>query len=287
VVWAMSRAAAVDERLSPVRYLAIGAILIPFFVVFLFPFVVMVSTSLKTNQEVYRQPPTFVPDKVVFGNYRDVWSEVTLATYFRNSLIIGLGTALLALVLAVPAAYALARFRFKLRQVYLFALLVIQMFSPIVIVLALFKVVSAYHLLNSLPTLIVINAAFGLSYAVWLLTGYFQTIPAEIEEAAMMDGTSRLHAILAMTMPLAWPGIVAAAIFTFMNAWNEFLFALTFISDEDKTPIAVGLFHFIGHFQVQWNYLMAASLITTAIVLVLFLTVQQHLTRGLLGGGVK
>jgi multiple sugar transport system permease protein len=283
----MSRAAAVDEKLSPVRYLGIGAILIPFFVIFLFPFVVMVSTSLKTNQEVYRQPPTFVPDKVVFGNYRDVWSEVTLATYFRNSLIIGLGTALLALVLAVPAAYALARFRFKLRQVYLFALLVIQMFSPIVIILALFKVVSAYHLLNSLPTLIVINAAFGLSYAVWLLTGYFQTIPAEIEEAAMMDGTSRLHAILAMTMPLAWPGIVAAAIFTFMNAWNEFLFALTFISDEDKTPIAVGLFHFIGHFQVQWNYLMAASLITTAIVLVLFLTVQQHLTRGLLGGGVK
>ena len=103
----------------------------------------------------------------------------------------------------------------------------------------------------------------------------------------MMDGTSRLHAILAITIPLSWPGIVAAAIFTFMNAWNEFLFALTFISDENKAPITVGLFHFIGHFQVQWNYLMAASLVTTAIVLILFLTVQKHLTRGLLGGALK
>ena len=183
-------------------------------------------------------------------NYRDVWSEVTLATFFRNSLLIGLGTALLALVLAIPAAYALARFRFKLRQVYLFSLLVIQMFSPIVIILALFKLISAVSSAGQSADAVVINAAFGLSYAVWLLTGYFQTIPAEIEEAAMMDGASRLHAVLAMTMPLSWPGIVAAAIFTFMGAWNEFLFALTFISDEDKIPITVGLFHFIGHFQV-------------------------------------
>jgi multiple sugar transport system permease protein len=161
------------------------------------------------------------------------------------------------------------------------------MFSPIVIILALFRVVSTYHLLNNLGTLVVINAAFGLSYAVWLLTGYFQSIPAEIEEAAMMDGVSRVRAILAVTIPLSWPGIVAAAIFTFMNAWNEFLFALTFISDENKAPITVGLFHFVGHFRVQWNYLMAASLVTTAIVLVLFLTVQKHLTRGLLGGALK
>jgi multiple sugar transport system permease protein len=279
--------AADEPRLSLAKNLTIGAILIPFFVVFLFPFVVMVSTSLKTDQEVYQQPPTLIPNEVVFENYRTVWSEVALATYFRNSVLIGLGTALLALVLAIPAAYALARFRFRLRQVYLFSLLVIQMFSPVVIVLALFKLISSFHLLNYLGTLVVINAAFGLSYAVWLLTGYFQTIPAEIEEAAMVDGASRLRAVLAVTMPLSWPGIVAAAIFTFMGAWNEFLFALTFISDEDKTPITVGLFHFIGHFQVQWNYLMAASLITTAIVLALFMTVQQHLTRGLLAGGVK
>jgi multiple sugar transport system permease protein len=279
----MARSEPIDRGTTPLKYLAIGTVLVPFFVVFLFPFVVMVSTSFKTSQEVYQQPPTFLPHQVVFGNYSQVWSEVSLAAYFRTSLIIGLGTAVLALFLAIPAAYALARYRFKFRQIYLFTLLVIQMFSPIVIILALFRVVSAYHLLNNLSTLVVINAAFGLSYAVWLLTGYFQTIPSEIEEAAMMDGTSRLHAILAMTMPLSWPGIVAAAIFTFMNAWNEFLFALTFISDENKVPITVGLFHFIGHFQVQWNYLMAASLITTAIVLALFLTVQKHLTRGLLG----
>ncbi len=279
------------ESLNPetkkLKQLGIGAILIPFFVIFLFPFFVMISTSLKSDQEVFQQPPTFIPRQAEFSNYRAIWSQVSLTTYFRNSLIIGLGTAILALVLAVPAAYALARFPFKLRQFYLFMLLVVQMFSPIVIILALFRVVATYHLLDNLWTLVVINAAFGLSYAVWLLTGYFQTIPVEIEEAAMMDGVSRLHAILAITIPLSWPGIVAAAIFTFMNAWNEFLFALTFISDENKAPITVGLFHFIGHFQVQWNYLMAASLVTTAIVLILFLMVQKQLTRGLLGGALK
>jgi multiple sugar transport system permease protein len=279
------------ESLNPetkgLKNLGIGAILVPFFVIFLFPFFVMVSTSLKGDQEVFEQPPTLIPRTAEFGNYQKIWDQVSLTTYFRNSLFIGIGTAILALILAIPAAYAMARFPFKLRQFYLFMLLVIQMFSPIVIILALFRVVATYQLLDNLWTLVVINAAFGLSYAVWLLTGYFQTIPAEIEEAAMMDGTSRLHAILAITIPLSWPGIVAAAIFTFMNAWNEFLFALTFISDEEKVPITVGLFHFIGHFQVQWNYLMAASLVTTAIVLVLFLTVQKHLTRGLLGGALK
>ncbi|HET8523056.1 MAG TPA: carbohydrate ABC transporter permease [Thermomicrobiales bacterium] len=282
-----TRSADATATTPALKYFAIWSFLIPFFVIFLFPFAVMISTSLKTNQEVYRQPPRFIPDVIAFSNYRDVWTDVSLAVYFRNSLIIGLGTAVLALFLAVPAAYALARFRFRFRQIYLFMLLIIQMFSPIIIILALFKVVSTYHMLNSLTTLIVINAAFGLSYAVWLLTGCFQAIPAEIEEAAMMDGTSRLRAILVMTLPLSWPGIVAAAIFTFMQAWNEFLFALTFISDENKTPITVGLFHFIGHFQVQWNYLMAASLITTVIVLVLFMTVQKQLTRGMLAGGIK
>jgi len=279
------------ESLNPetkaIKQLGIGAILVPFFVIFLFPFFVMISTSLKSDQEVFEQPPTLIPRTAEFGNYQKIWDQVSLTTYFRNSLFIGIGTAILALLLAIPAAYAMARFPFRLRQFYLFLLLVIQMFSPIVIILALFRVVATYQLLDNLWTLVVINAAFGLSYAVWLLTGYFQTIPAEIEEAAMMDGTSRLHAILAITIPLSWPGIVAAAIFTFMNAWNEFLFALTFISDEEKAPITVGLFHFIGHFQVQWNYLMAASLVTTAIVLVLFLTVQKHLTRGLLGGALK
>jgi multiple sugar transport system permease protein len=276
-----------NPEAKALKHFGIGAVLVPFFVLFLFPFFVMISTSLKGDQEVFQQPPTLIPKTTVLSNYQKIWDQVSLATYFRNSLIIGIGTAVLALVLAVPAAYALARFPFKLRQFYLYTLLVIQMFSPIVIILALFRVVSTYHLLNNLGTLVVINAAFGLSYAVWLLTGYFQSIPAEIEEAAMMDGVSRVRAILAVTIPLSWPGIVAAAIFTFMNAWNEFLFALTFISDENKAPITVGLFHFVGHFRVQWNYLMAASLVTTAIVLVLFLTVQKHLTRGLLGGALK
>jgi multiple sugar transport system permease protein len=280
--------AADEPRLSLAKNLTIGAILIPFFIVFLFPFVVMVSTSLKTDQEVYQQPPTFLPNEVVFENYRTAWSEVALATYFRNSLLIGLGTALLALVLAIPAAYALARFRFRFRQVYLFSLLVIQMFSPVVIVLALFKLISSYHLLNYLGTLVVINAAFGLSYAVWLLTGYFQTIPAEIEEAAMVDGASRLRAVLAMTMPLSWPGIVAAAIFTFMGAWNEFLFALTFITEGRMRTLPTGIYALLSS-EFYGNYpILAASLVLFSVpVLALYFLFQQQFIEGLTAGALK
>jgi multiple sugar transport system permease protein len=269
------------------KTVSIFTLLIPAVLLSIFPLIVMISTSFKTSQEVYIPPPTFLPRAPTIQNYFDIWTVAPLATYFRNSLIVGLGSTLVSLVLAVPAAYALARFRFFGKQSYLLTLLGIQMFPPIVIVMGIFRVVAALNMVDSLLTLIVLSAVFSLSFMIWLLMGYFATIPPEIEEAAMMDGNSRVGAMIRMVLPLSWPGLVAVAIFGFMNGWNEFLFALTFLRNQDKWPLAIGLFKFITRFQVQWHQLMAASLLTTIVVVVLFMMVQNQLTRGMVALGEK
>lgn len=265
----------------------IFAVLLPAILISIFPLIVMISTSFKTSQEVYIPPPTFLPRTPTIQNYFDIWTVAPLTTFFRNSMMIGLGSTLIALFLAIPAAYALTRFRFRGRRFYQLFLLGIQMFPPIVIILGIFRVVAGLNMVDSLTTVVLLNAIFSLSFAIWMLEGYFATIPPEIEEAAMMDGNSRLGAMFNMILPLSWPGLVAVTIFGFMNGWNEFLFALTFIRSQDKLPLTIGLFKFVTRFQVQWHQLMAASLLTTIVVVVLFMLVQNQLTRGMVALGEK
>lgn len=265
----------------------IFAVLLPAILISIFPLIVMISTSFKTSQEVYIPPPTFLPRAPTIQNYFDIWSVAPLTTFFRNSLVIGLGSTAIALILSIPAAYALTRFRFRGKRFYQLFLLGIQMFPPIVIILGIFRVVAGLNLVDSLLTVVLLNAIFSLSFSIWMLSGYFATIPPEIEEAAMMDGNSRLGAMFNMVLPLSWPGLVAVTIFGFMNGWNEFLFALTFIRSQDRLPLTIGLFKFVTRFQVQWHQLMAASLLTTIVVLVLFMLVQNQLTRGMVAVGEK
>ena len=265
----------------------IFAVLLPAIFISIFPLIVMISTSFKTSQEVYITPPTILPLAPTIQNYFDIWTVAPLTTFFRNSMIIGLGSTLLALFLAIPAAYALTRFRFRGRHFYQLVLLGIQMFPPIVIILGIFRVVAGLNMVDSLTTVVLLNAIFSLSFSIWMLSGYFATIPPEIEEAAMMDGNSRIGAMFNMVLPLSWPGLVAVTIFGFMNGWNEFLFALTFIRSQDNLPLTIGLFKFVTRFQVQWHQLMAASLLTTIVVVVLFMLVQNQLTRGMVSLGEK
>jgi multiple sugar transport system permease protein len=274
-------------RTSWLKYLGIIVVLLPMVVMSLFPLIVMISTSLKSPAEVYQWPPVFIPREPTLQNYSDIWTVANLAAYFRNSLFVALGATALVMLLAVPAGYALARFRFRGRGFYMLFLLVMQMFPGIVIILALYRVVAAFQMTDNLVTLIILNAAFGLSFAVWLLTGYFSSVPAEVEEAAMVDGNSRLGAMLRMTVPLSAPGLVAVGIFSFIGAWNEFLFALTFIRSQDKLVLTVGLWKYIARFQVEWNYLEASSFLVTVVVVVLFMLVQKNLTRGLIAGAER
>lgn len=263
------------------KWLSIILFLVPMLLILLFPFIVMISTSFKTLQEVGQIPPTFIPRDPTTQNYIDVWSIIPLANHFRNSFILGAGEMLLVLVLGIPAAYSLARFRYAGRNAYMIFLLITQMFPPVVVVLGLFRLVAAYGLVDNLAVVAITAAAFNLAFCIWLLTGYFSAIPPEIEEAAMMDGNSRLGAMLRMTLPLSWPGLIAVAIFAFMDGWNEFLFSLTFIRTDDYLPLTVGLFRFITRFQIQWNSLMTGAFLATIVVVVLFMMVQDKLTRGL------
>lgn len=266
------------------KYGAILLVLVPVIVVDLFPLVVMISTSLKTSAEVYMQPPTFIPRAPTLQNYSDIWKVAPLVEYFRNSIILGVGETVLALAIAIPAGYALARFRFRGRTGYLLFLMVVQIFPPIVIILALYRLVATIGLMDNLGTLIALDTVFSLSFDIWLLTSYFASVPVEVEEAAMMDGNSRFGAMARMTVPLAAPGIAVVAIFSFIDGWNEFLFALTFIRSSDKYPLTLGLFKYVSRYQVAWNQLLASGLLATIVVLVLFMLVQRHLTRGLISG---
>lgn len=253
----------------------------------LFPFFVMISTMLKTGKEVYASPPYWIPKHPTLFNFVGVWNQCPLATYFSNSLIIAGGTMVLNTLLSVPAAYAVSRFRFPGKQILLYMFLVLQMFSPIVVVISLFKIMYLFHLLDTYAGLIFSDTAFTLAFTIWMLNGYFKSVPVDIEEAALIDGCTRLQAIQKIMLPIAAPGLVTTMIYSFIAAWNEFMFALTFIQSAKKMPITIGLYNFVGRYTTQWEYLTTASFLAIIPVVVLFLLIERQLVAGLAGGAVK
>lgn len=261
------------------------ALAIVFF--FLFPYIVMLFTSLKSKNEVYSVPPTFFPTEWTFQNFIDIWSAVSLSTYLTNTILIALGATVITLICAIPAAYALSRMEFKGKQMFMNIVLVTQMFSPIVLLVGLFRVIQWLGLMDSVWGLILINAAFAQAFAIWLLTGYFSTIPEELEQAAWIDGCSRFEALCKVILPLALPGIITTVIFVFILAWNEFVVALTIISTETNKPLTVGIYAFFGMYEIQWQYLFATSLVAIIPVVILFLMIDKYLISGLTAGGVK
>jgi multiple sugar transport system permease protein len=256
-------------------------------IVLIFPYAVMLLTSLKTREAIYSIPPTFLPEDWVFTNYLDVWTVVPLRYYVINSILLGIGSTVLALTCAVPAAYALARMKFFGRRVFLYAVIGTQIFSPIVLLVGLFRVIRWFELMDSLWALVLINGAFFQAFAIWILSGYFASIPYTLEEAAWIDGSTRLGALWRIVLPLALPGLVTTIVFVFIQSWNEFVVALTLITTEENKPITVGIFTFFGRYDVQWEYVFATSLIATIPVIVLFLIVEKYLVSGLTAGGVK
>jgi multiple sugar transport system permease protein len=256
-------------------------------VAMIFPYGIMLLTSLKSKDTIYSIPPTFFPEKWVFTNYLDVWTVVPLSHYIANSVLLASGSTLLALICAIPAAYALARMRFPGRRIYLYAVIATQIFSPIVLLVGLFREMLWFGLMDSLWALVLINGAFFQAFAIWILSGYFASIPYSLEEAAWIDGCTRLGAVRRIVLPLALPGLVTTVIFVFIQSWNEFVVALTLIFTETKKPLPVGIFSFFGRYDVDWEYVFATSLIATIPVVVLFLVIEKYLVSGLTSGGVK
>lgn len=253
----------------------------------LFPFVVMISTMLKPEKEIYSIPPRWIPKKWMWANLIQVWREFSLITYFKNSFIIAIGTTVLNTALSIPAAYAIARLRFKGRKALFFLYLVVQMFSPVIVVISLFKILANTGLIDTYIGLIVVNTVFTLAFAIWMMAGYFQSIPKEIEEASLIDGCTRTQTIPRIILPIASPGVVVVMIYTFITAWNEFLFALSFLQSTEKLPLTIGLYNFVGRWTTQWGFLSSASFIAIIPILVLFYLIEKKLIAGLTGGALK
>lgn len=264
--------------------------LLPVLAVIVFPFVVMLVTALKGSEELALASFTWLPRHPRPANFVEVFQALPLARSFANSLLIAAGATLLNLLCAIPAGYALGRLRFPGRRGFLFGVLLTQMFSPIVLIIALFTQFTSYGLLvggRVYLAWILVNAAVSLAFSIWLLTGYFSTVPWEVEEAALIDGCSRLQTVWRILLPMSLPGLVTVIIFAFIMAWNEYIFALTFTPADQYRPLTVAIPSFIGQYATQWQYLMAAALLATAPVIALFLTVEKHLIRGLTAGSIR
>ena len=268
------------------RTLIAWTLLAPIALVILFPFAVMLVTALKPASEVLS--PHWWPREPRPANFVEMWSATGFGPALVNSLLVsGLSTAL-AMAVAVPAAYALARLPFRGRGPFRQFLLVSQMLSPIVLVLGLFQLVVSMGLLDTRLSIVLVYAAFSIAFATWLLQSYFATIPKDLEEAAWMEGASRARAVRDVFVPLSLPAIAVAALFTFVQAWNEFVLALTMLRSEASHTLPVRIFSLVaGRYTVEWHYVMAAALVATVPVAIVFAFAQRHLVTGLAAGAVK
>ena len=263
-------------------------LLILILVAMLLPVVVMISTSLKDFDQLFTWPPKLVPSEFKWENYLNVWSgQYDFARPFANSVIIASATSLLSVSMGSLAGYAVSRFRFAGRRWFLFAVLATQMISPVVFIVPLYKAMRAYKLLNTLTSVIIASTAFAMPMVIWLMQGYFQSLPKELEEAAMVDGCSRLGAWSKIILPLSAPGLAAAAIYSFILGWDQLMFPLTFLTRSELRPVTLSLYDFSGYNVVYWHEMMAASTIAVIPAAIAFMLVQQYLVGGLTAGSVK
>ena len=255
----------------------------------LLPFVEMFYASLRPLDHLFRSPYQFYSDDLSFWAYREMWKTVPmLGRYIFNSFFLASSVAVITLIFVIPAAYSYARFRFPFKNSSLYILLAINMFSGAVLLIPLYKVLRTFGLLNSYQAMIVPGVAFLIPTSIWLLKSYFEKIPIDLEEAAFVDGASRVQILRHIIAPLSTPGLVVVGIYAFIGAYaQQFLFAITFNQKKEYMPIPSGLYEFIGYQSVKWNEMMAASLVGIAPVLLVFIFLQKYIVEGLTAGAVK
>ena len=274
-------------RLHPVKKAILHAAVILAIAGLAFPILLLVFNSLKTDIDIFASPMG-VPTHVTWENFRHVLFETSFLVNLRNSAVVALATVLLSVVVTAPAGYAISRFSFRGKTIFSMWLLATQAFPGIIMVLGLFTVLNTYGLLNTLPGLIVMHTSFSMPFSIWLLKGYFDKIPVELEEAARIDGCSRIRSLVRVVLPLSVPGLLAVATFSLLLSWNEFFFALVIMRDNAHYTLPVFLSRFVGSGGVvQWGPLSAAALLVSIPVFVLFLLGQRYLVSGLTGGAIK
>ncbi|WP_210579424.1 carbohydrate ABC transporter permease [Streptomyces sp. GESEQ-4] len=259
------------------------------YLVFLaFPFLWLISTAFKPPRELGSLHPTWIPENPTLANFRQAFDEQPLLQAAFNSLVAALGAAVIAVLIATPMAYVMARHRTRLARAATGWVVVSQAFPLVLVIIPLFLVLKNLRLINSVPGLVMVYVVWALPFALWMLVGYVRAVPAELEEAAAVDGAGRLRTLVSVVAPLLAPGIVATALFAFITAWNEFFFALVLLKTPEKQTLPVVLTHFIGAEGVaDLGPLAAAAFLATLPSLVVFALIQRRITGGMLAGAVK
>jgi multiple sugar transport system permease protein len=277
---------------TPMRWV----LLVLYLVFTLLPIVWLFLSTIQTEASLLTLPPRIIPTDVTFRNYVDIFrpaafgeasGQSTFLLALRNSVIVSLGTTAVALIFGTLAAYAFARFNIPRKRALLLIVLGSQLLPAVSLIIPLFRMFRTAALLDTLLSLILAYSTFSMPFVVWIMTGYFQSVPYELEEAARMDGATRFQSFLRVALPLAAPGLGATAIFTLLNAWDEFFFALIFTSTYAAKTLPVALAEFIGRHSVNWGLLVTGGFIASLPPIVLSLAFYRYIVSGLSAGGLK
>jgi multiple sugar transport system permease protein len=252
----------------------------------LIPFLWMFLTSLKNPNELYSKVFTYLPVKPTFHNYVELFTKTNFIQNIKNSLLVACGTSVISLLIATMSAYAFTRYKFRGRRVLLGSYLLIYMFPAVLFMIPLFVEMRKFGLVNTLWALIIAHSTFTIPLSVWLMVGFLNEVPMEIEESALVDGCNRFSSFIKVIFPIISPGLAATGSYIFIYSWNEFLYAVMFTNEASRTlPVALQVF--VGQYLIQWDLLSAGAVITVLPVIVLFMLIQKNLVRGLTAGAVK
>jgi multiple sugar transport system permease protein len=265
----------------------LSALVVTLAVLVLLPFFWMFSTSLKPLNEVNKYPPEWISVNMSFKPYSDMFFYLPFSTYALNSLIVAFSSMILTLMIGGLAAFSFSRFQFAGKGIFLLIFLLSQMLPGASVIIPLFQLLQKVGLYDTYLGLILIHTAVLLPFVIWLLFGFFQTIPREIEDAALIDGCSRMEALRKVILPLALPGIGATALFAFLGSWNEFFFALILTSSDSTRTIPVGIGLFVGEYLDVWNQMAAAAVLFSLPPLILFMFTRKTFVKGLVAGAYK
>jgi ABC-type glycerol-3-phosphate transport system permease component len=270
-----------------IKQIVVLILLIMVVLVLVFPFGWMLSTAFKPPEEVFTEKPRWIPHNPTTQNFYHILFNTAFPRYFGNSVLVAFITMVLSLIVTVFAGYALSRYQFRGKNAFSLWLLISQMFPPVLLIIPIFVLMLKLNLVNKYPSLIITYATFALPFSTWMLKAYFDTVPLELEEAAKVDGCNQIQALFRIILPLAAPGIVTVALFIFILAWQEYMFALTLTRTTEMRTLPVGISLFLGEYRVLWGSLMAGSVVVTAPVVVFFVYLQRYIVQGLTLGAVK
>ena len=278
-----------EKKLTRKKNILFSVVSVVILCILLFPLYWALITSLKTEQEIFQNPPTFYPHILNSKSYaaQVETGDFNMFRSFANSFLISVGATVIAVLLAVSASYGIAKYHFKGRKVMLLSFLVTQMLPVSVLLTPMFIMFKNMHVYNTWVAAVLADATIGIPFSVLILKNYFSSIPKDLEEAAYLDGCNKFTAFIRILIPIAKPGVMVCAIFSFLYAWGDLAYGMTFILDQEKRPITAGIFNFMGQYGTKWSYLTAFAVVTIIPVALIFIFMQKYIVSGMTSGAVK